>query len=139
MTRARFPALFLQLAMAIGQPAWAMDACGWREPARTFPPGIAWTCNATRWADGDTLLAACAGLVEPVRVRLRGVDTVERGEEGWSAARLELRRMTEAADLVILPHHRSYNRVVATVLADGRDVGRAMDSAGWSKAACPRR
>lgn len=134
MTSARTLALFLLFS----PPALA-DACRWREPPATYPAGLAWTCNAVRWADGDTLTANCAGQGEPIRVRLRGVDTVERGEPGWSAARLELRRMTEAAPLVILPHHGSHNRVVATVLAHGRDVGRAMDGAGWSKARCPRR
>ncbi len=134
MTSARALALFLLFS----PPALA-DACRWREPPATYPAGLAWTCNAVRWADGDTLTADCAGQAEPIRVRLRGVDTVERGEPGWSAARLELRRTTEAAPLVILPHHGSHNRVVATVLAHGRDVGRAMDAAGWSKAGCPRR
>lgn len=134
MTSARTLALFLLFS----PPALA-DACRWREPPATYPAGVAWTCNAVRWADGDTLTADCAGQAEPIRVRLRGVDTVERGEAGWSAARLELRRRTEATPLVIRPHHGSHNRVVATVLAHGRDVGRAMDGAGWSKRRCPRR
>lgn len=134
MTLARILALFLLFA----PPALA-DACQWREPARTYPDGVSWRCNAIRWADGDTLTARCRGQAEPVRVRLRGVDTVERGKVGWSAARLELRRRTQAVRLVILPHHGSHDRVVATVLVRGRDVGRAMDAAGWSKVGCPRR
>lgn len=134
MTSARI----LALCLLFSPPALA-DACRWREPPRTYGAGAAWTCNAVRWADGDTLTARCTGQAAPIRVRLRGVDTVERGKPGWSAARLELQRRTEATALVIRPHHRSYRRVVATVLAHGRDVGRAMDAAGWSKQDCPRR
>lgn len=110
----------------------------WREPAQTYPQGAAWHCVAYRWADGDTLTVACEGRAEPVRVRVRGLDTVERGEAGWRAARLELRRQTEAVPLLILPHHGSGNRVVASVLVSGADVGRRMHEAGWSKPACPR-
>lgn len=131
-------ARILFLCLLFSTPALA-DTCRWREPSRTYPAGLAWNCAAIRWADGDTLTADCAGHADPVRVRLRGVDTVERGEAGWGAARLELRRMTQSAALVILPHHGSHNRVVATVLVNGRDVGRMMDAAGWSKAACPKR
>lgn len=135
MTRA----CILALLLLFSPPAWAAPNCRWREPPRTYPPGGAWTCDAIRWADGDTLTVRCAGHPAPIRVRVRGVDTVERGRPGWSAARMQLRRMTEATQLVIRPHHGSHDRVVATVLARGRDVGRAMDAAGWSKRDCPRR
>ena len=127
-------ALLLLAAPAAG----AAEACRWREPARTFPAGERWTCEALRWADGDTLTATCAGLAEPVRVRLRGVDTVERGDPRWGASRAELRARTETAPLVVEPHHMHRGRVVADVLAAGGNVGTAMHSAGWSKAECPR-
>ena len=91
MTSARILALLLLFS----PPALA-DACRWREPARTYPAGVSWTCNAVRWADGDTLTAQCRGQTRPVRMRLRGVDTVERGDRRWRAARLELRRRTQA-------------------------------------------
>lgn len=92
-----------------------------------------------RWSDGDTLTARCAGLSQPVRVRLRGIDTPERGERRYREAGRELQRRTEGRTLEIRPRHRSWDRVVADVLVDGVNVGRAMDAAGWSKEACPRR
>lgn len=79
--------------------------------------------------DGARPLACADG----TRVRLRGVDTVERGEPGWAAARLELQRRVSAGMVVVIPHHMSHGRVVGDVLVGGRDVGRAMDRAGWSK------
>jgi hypothetical protein len=41
--------------------------------------------------------------------------------------------------LVIIPRHRSWGRIVADVLCQGEDVGRAMDAAGWSKPVGARR
>lgn len=138
------PRLVLALSLALLPAAFSTGAeaaqvCRWREPGRTFPAGEAWSCVAVRWADGDTLTARCAGHPRPVRVRLRGVDTVERGHPRWRASRAELRRRTEARPLTILPHHMSRDRVVANVVADRVNIGRAMDAAGWSKTICPTR
>lgn len=129
------------VAAALGLPGVLMAAeCRpWSEPARTYPEGAAWHCVAYRWADGDMRTVTCEERGRPVRVRVRGVDTVERGKAGWTAARLELRRQTEAVPLLVLPHHGSSNRVVASVLVSGADLGRRMHAAGWSKATCPRR
>ncbi len=41
--------------------------------------------------------------------------------------------------LTVMPHHDSYRRVVADVLAGAVNVGAAIDAAGWSKADCPKR
>lgn len=125
-------------------PLWpvssaASSACGWREPARTYPEGVRWACVAVGWADGDTLTARCDGRPGTVAVRLRGVDSEERGEARWRPAREELRRRTAGQALAVEPHHRSRQRVVADVLVGGADVGMAMDNAGWSKADCPKR
>lgn len=131
---------FIIAALMLAAPASALaTSCTWREPARTYDVGEAWDCVAFRWADGDTLTAACQGNPQPVRIRLRGVDTVERGERGWSAARLELQHRTRGVPLLVRPHHGSFDRVVATVWAGGQDIGRAMDAAGWSKSVCPKR
>jgi hypothetical protein len=73
-----------------------------------------------------------------VRVRLRGVDTVERGGLRWRASRAELRTRIEAMPLALLPHHGNQGRVVADVLVGGMNEGAAMDAAGWSKDECPR-
>jgi endonuclease YncB( thermonuclease family) len=93
--------------------------------ARTRVP---FACAAPRAVDGDT--HACA---DGTRVRLRGVDTAERGEPGWRAARDELQRRVAAGRAVVIPHHMSRGRIVGDVLAGGHNVGRAMDAAGWSK------
>lgn len=117
----------------------AAPACDWQEPPRTYPEGTRWPCVAVGWMDGDTLAARCNGHDAPVSVRLRGVDTDERGEGRWEGAREELHRRTAGRPLDVLPRHRSHRRVVADVLAGGVNVGAAMDAAGWSKADCPKR
>jgi endonuclease YncB( thermonuclease family) len=118
-------------ALALLAPPAALWA--WTEPAATLAP-VPFACAAPRAVDGDTL--ACA---DGTRVRLRGVDTPERGEPGWRAARDELQRRVTAGMVVVIPHHMSRGRIVGDVLVDGRDVGRAMDAAGWSKPVGARR
>jgi endonuclease YncB( thermonuclease family) len=130
----------LPLALAVlSAPAAAVACSGWREPPRTYPEGVRWSCTTVRWVDGDTLRARCDGQAGAVKVRLRGVDTEERGEPRWGQAREELRRRTAGHALAVLPRHRSHDCVVADVLAGGVNVGAAMDAAGWSKADCPKR
>jgi hypothetical protein len=67
------------------------------------------------------------------------VDTDERGEPRWDAAREELRSRTAGQTLDVLPHHRNHRRVVADVLAGEVNIGAAMDAAGWSKRNCPKK
>lgn len=114
-------------------------ACAWTEPPRTYPEGERWACAAVGWMDGETLKARCGGHDKPVSIRLRGVDTDERGTGRWWQAREELRRRTADRPLAVVPRHRSHRRVVADVWAGGANVGTAMDAAGWSKADCPKR
>lgn len=123
----------------LSAPAGAAGICDWREPPRTYADGVRWSCNAVGWSDGDTLRARCDGHAGVVKIRLRGVDTDERGEGRWQDAREELRRRTAGQVMTILPHHDSHRRVIADVPAGGVDVGAAMDAAGWSKADCPKR
>jgi endonuclease YncB( thermonuclease family) len=99
----------------------------WSEPPATLAP-IPFACAAPRVIDGDTLV--CVG---GPRVRLRGVDTPERHEPGWGAARDELRRRVSPGRVMVIPHHLNRGRVVGDVFVDGENVGQAMDSAGWSK------
>lgn len=129
----------LALLAALAAPLAASASCGWSEPRRSFPHGVRWSCAAVGWLDGDTLMAECDGQAAPVSIRLRGVDTDERGTGRWWLAREELRRRTAGQALAVLPRHHSHRRVVADVLAGGVDVGAAMDAAGWSKADCPKR
>jgi endonuclease YncB( thermonuclease family) len=102
-------------------------AHAWTEPPATLAP-IPFACAAPRAVDGDTF--ACA---DGTRVRLRGVDTVERGGPGWATARDELRRRVSLGPVTVVPHHMNRGRVVGDVLVGGRNVGQAMDNAGWSK------
>jgi endonuclease YncB( thermonuclease family) len=135
--RRAVPPLLLVLGLIAALPAGA--ACSWQEPDRTYAAAEAWRCQAVRWADGDTFTATCAGQDRPIRIRVRGVDTVERGDPRWQASREELRRRTEGLPLTVRPHHDSRDRVVADVLSRDGNVGRVMDARGWSKASCPRR
>jgi endonuclease YncB( thermonuclease family) len=102
-------------------------AIAWTEPPATLAP-VPFARAAPRAVDGDTL--ACA---DGTRVRLRGVDTPERGEPGWIAAREELQRRVAAGRVVVIPHHHGRGRIVGDVLVGGRNVGQGMDAAGWSK------
>jgi endonuclease YncB( thermonuclease family) len=74
--------VLLGLAFMALMPS-ASDA-QWREPPRTMQPAQQRFTDC-RAVDGDTL--AC----RQGRVRLRGVDTPERGESGYRAAQQELR------------------------------------------------
>lgn len=120
----------LTAALAALAPAAAL---AWVEPPATLAP-IPFACAAPRAVDGDTLRCG-----DGTRVRLRGVDTVERGEPGWAAAREELQRRVSGGLVVVVPHHTSHGRVVGDVLVGGANVGVAMDSAGWSKPVGARR
>ncbi|MCA3360191.1 MAG: thermonuclease family protein [Roseomonas sp.] len=87
-----------------------------------------------RVVDGDTL--AC----RQGRVRLRGVDTPERGESGYRAAQQELRRRTPGRTVTVVPHHRDrHGRIVGDVYSRGQNVGRSMNADGYSKPRGARR
>lgn len=133
------PVGLLLAALAAPVSAPAAPDCGRVEPPRTFPDTARWACDAVDWTDGDTFTARCKGRAGDVPIRVRRVDTDERGESRWRQAREELRRRTAGHALTVLPRHRSHRRVVANVLAGGVNVGAAMDAAGWSKAECPKR
>ncbi len=119
--------LFATISVA---PASAQD---WREPPRTLAPAPT-QLRGCRAVDGDTL--NCNG----TRVRLRGVDTPEYGQSGYRRAGEELARRTRGQPVTVIPHHRDrYGRVVGDVVVGGRNIGRDMDAAGWSKARRARR
>ena len=105
----------------------------WREPPRTMQPGQQRFTDC-RAVDGDTL--AC----RQGRVRLRGVDTPERGESGYRAAQQELRRRTPGGTVTVVPHHRDrHGRIVGDVYSRGQNVGRSMNADGYSKPRGARR
>jgi endonuclease YncB( thermonuclease family) len=105
----------------------------WREPPRSMQAGPQRYTDC-RAVDGDTL--AC----RQGRVRLRGVDTPERGESGYRAAQQELRRRIPGGTVTVVPHHRDrHGRVVGDVYARGQNVGRSMNADGYSKRRGARR
>lgn len=109
-------------------------ARAWTEPPATLAPTPT-TLAACRAVDGDTL--HCEG----IRVRLRGVDTPEAGEPRYREATRALQSMVDAcrAGLTLIPRHRSHDRIVGDVLCERRNIGQAMDAAGWSKPVGARR
>ena len=124
-TSAMIRNLVLGLALAASLPS-ASDA-QWREPPRSMQAGPQ-RFTECRAVDGDTL--AC----RQGRVRLRGVDTPERGESGYRTAQQELRRRTPGGTVTVVPHHRDrHGRVVGDVYARGQNVGRSMNADGYSK------
>ncbi len=125
MIRLPLTALALALALLATLPSVAFGQ--WREPPRSLNGGPQ-TYTGCRAVDGDTL--AC----REGRVRLRGVDTPERGESGYRAAQQELGRRMGGSTVTVAPHHRDrHGRVVGDVYVRGKNVGREMDAAGWSK------
>ncbi len=117
-----------------GEQQAAPSTSGWVEPPRTLAPTPT-ALTACRAVDGDTL--HCTGY----RVRLRGVDTPEMGEPSYREATRALQRMVDdcAPGLTLIPRHRSHDRIVGDVLCTGRNIGQAMDAAGWSKPVGARR
>jgi len=112
------------LALLLALPAHAGE---WREPRRTLPADPQ-PCLVIRVIDGDSLV--CDG---GVRVRIRGVDSPERGEVGWGEAKRELERRVDGREVILVPHHMNRGRVVADIILAGENIGVAMDREGWSK------
>lgn len=114
----------------------AAAACilgAWTEPPCTLAPAPQ-QCAVVYVVDGDAL-----DCKEGPRVRLRGLDTPERGEAGWREARAELARRVLGEVVTLIPHHRNRGRLVADVLLHGENIGEAMHAAGWSKPEGARR
>lgn len=114
--------------------ALALVLGAWTEPPRTMAGRF--SCDVERVIDGDTIVCG-----DGRHIRLRGVDTPERGEARYREARVALSRMLFACRhrVEVDPHHRSRDRIVGTVLCGGVDLGRAMDADGWSKPVGARR
>jgi endonuclease YncB( thermonuclease family) len=123
----------LLLALALANFLPSASEAQWRGPPRSMQAGPQRYTDC-RAVDGDTL--AC----RQGRVRLRGVDTPERGESGYRAAQQELRRRTPGGTVTVVPHHRDrHGRVVGDVYARGQNVGRSMHADGYSKRRGARR
>lgn len=87
-----------------------------------------------RVIDGDTLRCGRE------RIRIQGVDTRERGQPGYEAAKERLRQLTERKNLRIERKARDrYGRTVGKVIVDGEDVGKRMKTEGHGKLRAPKR
>lgn len=91
------------------------------------------TCTLISVTDGDTLRAACP---EPTRIRLANIDAPERDACPGPAARATAALQALATGpLTVSPLYQDrYGRTVATVQAQGIDLGKAMLATGLAKA-----
>lgn len=78
--------------------------------------------------DGDTIR------IGSERIRLRGIDTPEMHEGDGPAAKERLEELIRNGSLDIIPHGRDvYDRLVADVLVNGRNVAEILKSEGYAK------
>lgn len=86
--------------------------------------------------DGDTIdVQTRAG---PVRIRLYGIDTPERGEPGYRAATDTLRGLLARGPTACAPRpgEVTYGRIVATCTVQGQDLALAQLRAGRAAPWC---
>lgn len=83
-----------------------------------------------RIQDGDSFFVVEGGALAH-EVRLAAIDAPEKGQPYSRLAREHLRQLTAGRLLLVEARHRDrYGRWIATVLADGEDVGLAQLQAG---------
>ena len=79
--------------------------------------------------DGDTIRAG------PDRIRIRGIDTPELSEPEGQAAKERLAELLRNGIVRIVPRGRDvYDRLIADVFVDGRNVAERLESEGFAKA-----
>jgi micrococcal nuclease len=79
--------------------------------------------------DGDTFRYGAE------RVRLRGIDTPELNEPGGQSAKQRLEELLRSGPVRIVPFGRDiYDRLVADVFVDGRNVAEMLAQEGYAKA-----
>lgn len=79
--------------------------------------------KVVRWIDGDTvILKVDLGFRMSFTdaFRLMGIDTPERGEEGWAEAKMEAERLAPVGSSAVVWTHKSdkYGRWLATIHPD---------------------
>jgi endonuclease YncB( thermonuclease family) len=89
-------------------------------------------CTLLSITDGDTFHVACP---EPVIIRIANIDTPERDDCPRDAARAaDTLASLLIGRITVQPLYPDrYGRTVATITAQGRDVGQAMLDAGAAK------
>ena len=87
-----------------------------------------------RVVDGDTLRCGRE------RIRVHGVDTPEKGQPGYDAAKERLRQLTEGKRLRIERVAKDrYGRTVGKVTVDGENVGNRLKQEGYGKPRPPQK
>jgi micrococcal nuclease len=90
--------------------------------------------------DGDTIVVVRTDVPDrnsdavspaPIRIRLFGIDTPERGQEYYVAAKVYTASIALGKTVTVVPHGRHFQRLVAeVVLEDGRMLGHELVGAG---------
>jgi endonuclease YncB( thermonuclease family) len=126
--RAFCPLLLSLLALAA--PGHAFDAQGPATPAKTRV-GTQFDARVVLVADGDTLELIPQGETRQLRIRLEGIDAPEFGEPFHrEATRLTRTLLLKQSVRVEGRDVDRYGRLVARVLASGRDTSLALVQAG---------
>jgi micrococcal nuclease len=129
------------VGVAVGFAAgrWSATALRVAEPPRvvTRAPASADTWTVVRVIDGDTLVARGAGGEE--HVRLRAINTPERGQAGFEEATAALREMAASGAAARLEYETPgkldrdrYGRVLAYVFVGGLNTSVEMVRQGWA-------
>ena len=107
-----------------------LSTCGLLAQVRDLV-GVTFRARIVSVVDGDTVDAIPAGETRPIRIRLEGVDTPERGEPFSDAARRFTRVML--FDRIATLEGRDvdrYGRLVARIGANGKDSSLELVRAG---------
>ncbi len=94
-----------------------------------------WLGEVTHVSDGDTLWIKAGRGVAPRKVRLLGLDAPELCQAGGTAARAALQALVVNQPVQVNVNFQdTYDRDLARLQVNGRDVGAALVSAGhaWS-------
>ena len=94
-----------------------------------------WVGKVTHVTDGDTLWVRKAGVPEPVKLRLEGVDAPEICQAHGQASRQALADLVLNEGVVVQGRRRdSFGRLVARLSVHGDDVGSLLVAQGhaWS-------
>jgi micrococcal nuclease len=90
-----------------------------------------------RAVDGDTLeldIDLGMRLHSTIRVRLLGIDTPERGDEGFSAAKEYVTKRAVGREVMIRTERSdSFDRWLAQVFVDGVDIGAELLDLGFAQ------
>ncbi len=114
------------LALFISSPAHA-DPCNGTLPQS----GARYTGVVRHVIDGDGL---CIGPADQpdrwIEIRLADFYAPELRETGGAAARQRLARLTRGRSIACIARNRSYDRIVAACMLDGRPIGRLLRERG---------